>query len=324
MTSARVLRPKAVRGWLHERLPRMLPGGKPDRLPLTIHGRRIYILPTRAGLFFGLLLTVMLLGSLNYNNNLALLLTFLLGGVLLIAPVHTYRNLAGIRVGGCRAEPVFAGQRASFRIHLFNDGDQARCALRARTDRDADRADLDPAGEAHLTLSRPARERGWLSAPRVRIFTEYPLGLYHAWTWLDEPGQTLVYPAPEKNPPPLPYGGTAVGSDSRQEQEEEFVSVREYRHGDPARLIAWKAFARTNQLMSKEFLSPKRQSVWLDFERLQGLPLESRLSRLTAWVLEAHRLQLDYGLKLPDREFTPSHSDSHRLACLEALALFRQ
>ena len=42
-------------------------------------GRRyIYILPTGAGVLLGVVLMLMLLGALNYQNNLALLLTFLM------------------------------------------------------------------------------------------------------------------------------------------------------------------------------------------------------------------------------------------------------
>lgn len=312
-----------ARGWLHRRLPRLLPGGEPEQLPLVVHRRRIYILPTRAGLFFGLLLMVMLLGALNYNNNPALLLTYLLGGVMLVAPVHTHRNLAGLRVTGCHADPVFAGQRARYLVHLANDEPRPRCAVRARGAHDADQADLPPRGKGRLRLEQPAPRRGWMAAARIRLFTEYPLGMYHAWSWLDAPGRVLVYPAPEADPPPLPFAGEGGLQGAQADREEEFAGLRDYRPGDPSRLIAWKALARTDELMSKAFHSPNRRTVWLDYRAIPGLHTEARLSRLTAWLLEAHRRQLDYGLRLPRRELPPSHDESHRLACLEALALFR-
>ena len=54
---------------------------KPESLPVTISRNRIYVLPTGFGLFLGAMLLTMLVGGLNYNNNPALLLVFLLAGV---------------------------------------------------------------------------------------------------------------------------------------------------------------------------------------------------------------------------------------------------
>ena len=56
-----------------------------DQLPVTLGRRRLYILPTRAGIAFGALLLLMLLAGLNYANSLALFLTFLLAAFALFA-----------------------------------------------------------------------------------------------------------------------------------------------------------------------------------------------------------------------------------------------
>ena len=52
----------------------------PETLPVSIDRRRVYVLPTRFGLFYYALLMCMAAGALNYNNNPALLLCLLLGG----------------------------------------------------------------------------------------------------------------------------------------------------------------------------------------------------------------------------------------------------
>jgi len=54
-----------------------------------------------------------------------------------------------------------------------------------------------------------------------------------------------------------------------------------------------------------------------------ALPLETRLSRLAGWVVEAERGGALYGLRLPGVEIAPAHGDAHRAACLQALALFK-
>ena len=80
-----------------------------DQLPVTLARRRLYILPTRAGIAFAALLFLMLLAGLNYANSLALLLTFLLAGFALVAMQPCHRNLLGLSCRRLSAPPVFAG-----------------------------------------------------------------------------------------------------------------------------------------------------------------------------------------------------------------------
>ena len=79
-----------------------------------LNRKRIYILPTRQGLAFATAIVVMLAGAMNYNNSLAYVLTFLLVSLALVSLLHTYRNLAGLRISARPAPPVFAGASARF------------------------------------------------------------------------------------------------------------------------------------------------------------------------------------------------------------------
>ena len=69
-----------------------------DPPQLILASQRIYILPTPSGLVYAVLLATMLAGSMNYNNNLAFALTFLLAGIGIVAIYHTHRTLSGLRV----------------------------------------------------------------------------------------------------------------------------------------------------------------------------------------------------------------------------------
>jgi len=69
-----------------------------DRAPVVLRHSRIYILPTRRGLAVIATLMLMLLTSLNYALSLGLGVTFLLGGLVAAALLHTFRNLAGIEI----------------------------------------------------------------------------------------------------------------------------------------------------------------------------------------------------------------------------------
>jgi len=55
---------------------------------------------------------------------------------------------------------------------------------------------------------------------------------------------------------------------------------------------------------------------------IPAVDAETRLSILTRWIIDADRLQRDYGLRLPGLAYPPAHGGAHRHRCLEALALF--
>ena len=82
--------------------------------------RRVFILPTRPGLGYGVTLVLMLIGSINYSLSLGYVLTFLLVGLGINAMLHTFRNLAHLRVSPGRVPPVFAGEQARFTLRLEN------------------------------------------------------------------------------------------------------------------------------------------------------------------------------------------------------------
>ena len=103
--------------WLLDRLRRRR---GPTRLPLTFEYRYIYVLPTRFGFWFVILLTLMALGGLNFNNNMTLLFGFLIAAIALLTTLLAYRNLVGITLTGLLANPVFAGETATFRVLLKN------------------------------------------------------------------------------------------------------------------------------------------------------------------------------------------------------------
>src|SRR4051812_9944336 len=86
----------------------------PDPDPVILHRKRIYILPTGSGILYGLMVFVMMLGAMNYGNNLALGLTFLLGALGVVAMHHCHRMLAGLKIASAATDPVFAGQTARF------------------------------------------------------------------------------------------------------------------------------------------------------------------------------------------------------------------
>lgn len=283
--------------------------------------RCVYILPTRHGLMFAFVLALLLVGAINYAVGLGFAFTFLLGGLGLVSILHTYRNLAGLTLRPGKCEPVFAGQTALFRIQT--DSDVGRSAVAVQADGRPPLLAEVTAGRGEILLPLPAARRGVLRPGRLQLFTQFPLGLFRAWSWVEPELACLVYPAPEEGAPPLPAGSGESGGGARQNKgQDDFGGLREYRPGDSLRHIAWKASARGEEMLTKEFSGEAGGLLWLDWNELDPLGQEARLSRLTRWVVEADAAGMAYGLRLPAGEYGPAQGDAHRRLCLAALALF--
>lgn len=308
---------------------------------ITLTPRRVYILPTRPGLSFAVLLLIMLIGALNYNLGLGFALTFFTGACAVADMYLTTRNLVALRLTAGRAAPVFAGEQAQFELHLHNPTRRDRFAIMVGFE---DAASANKAGApTHATdvaagassavvLSAPATARGWLTAPRIRLVTSFPLGLFRAWSyWKPVPPElaVLVYPAPETPGPPLPSHGAASEDGHGAVGLDNFAGIRPYQQGDPLRHLAWRQIARHDpalggQLVTKQFDGGAVAELALDFADLPAhLGLELRLSRLTQWVLQAELRALPYSLRLGAASYGPALGEAHRAACLRALALYR-
>jgi uncharacterized protein (DUF58 family) len=306
-----------------------LKDSEPGEIVLVM--RRVFILPTRAGLAFVGLLLVMLIGSINYTLGLGFALTFFTGACAMADMYLTAKNLGLLRLRPGRAQPVFAGGEAQFELHVLNPGTRDRYAIWLGFQQDGEPrhvVDVPARGSGVAVLALPAHERGWLAAPRVRLSTRFPLGLFNAWSYWQPDLKLLVYPQPEPNAPPLPTRGAASEDGYGTVGLDNFSGVRSYQPGDPIRQLAWRQIARVDpslggNLLTKQFEGGAVAELGLDFSQLpHQLDVELRLSRMAAWVLEAERRALPYSFRIAQHYFPPANGDAHQAACLRALALY--
>lgn len=299
--------------------------------PLRLTLRRIYIVPSGAGALYATVLFIMLLGAINYALSLGYALVFLLAGLGFSGMVHTFRNLVHLGVSPGRAEPVFAGDTAKFRVVLDNPHDDVRHAVELAfsglSGHAATVVDIPANGRTVAEIACPAPRRGRLDPGRITLSTRYPLGLFRAWSTPYPPLSCLVYPAPLDTPLP-PHTPTAYGNQpSGSAGQEDFSGLRLRQPNDSPHHIAWKAVARnpdSQQLLVKQFSGGGAGEQILDWTLTpDGLDDETRLSILTGWVLAAAQEGGRYGLRLPGIGIAPDRGAAHRTACLEALALYR-
>lgn len=306
---------------------RLFRWGRDEQVPIILTQRRIFIMPTRSGLLYGVVLCVMLIGAINYNLSLGHALVFLLTGLGLVAMVHTFRNLIALRITPGRVEPVFAGEIARFHIIIESSHRQARRALElAFGGNETVIVDVLPGVPGTIAVPCLAPNRGRLDPGRITLSTRYPLGLFHAWSYPHPFLSCLVYPRPIETPLPPPFIVSHSGQRRGDSGQEDFTGLRLRQPSDPPRHIAWKAVARdidNRPLLIKQFAGGAVEELWLDASLTRaGGGLETQLSLLAGWVIAAERTQTCYGLRLPGLEIAPNQGSAHRDACLEALALY--
>ena len=318
ITSLREHTGKRVQTWARKRQGR-------DPVTTRLKPGRVYILPTGVGMVFGLMAFAMLLGSMNYNNNLSFVLTFILIGIGFVSMHQCQRNLVGLELSFAGADPVFAGQAIRFRVAVSNQSKSARYGIRLHgTGTSSDIHDLAPGESKVFILPVATVTRGRIALDRFGVRTLFPFELFRSWAWLHMDISGLVFPAPADDAPQPPP--TMVAHGHRQHDargEEDFAGLRKYNVGDSPRHVAWKAYARSGQLLSKQFAGADTSSQWFDFDAIASHDVEERLSILTRWIVDADRTLEDYGLRVPGAEFEPTHGEAHRRKCLETLALFK-
>ena len=319
-----------------------------NRLPLTdsitLTQRTVYILPTRPGLMLGLTLLTLLVAAINYQLNLGYLLTFLLAGSALVGMHVCHGTLRGLAMHLVAPGAHYAGASTAFDINLTNNRRSIRHGIglsvlhpaavdgNKHSTRHWAWTDVPAQGSSLVQVAFTPARRGLHGLPTLTAETRFPLGTFRVWTVWRPAAQMLVYPAPETHAPPLPPGVPRTGDAAaalKAQASDEFDGVRGYRRGDPMKLVVWKKVAAASDqassegggLVVRDTQQAQQHELWLDFMQTGSGDIERKLSRLCAWVLQAERQGLAYGLRLPAREIKPASGEAHKRQCLEALAL---
>lgn len=298
---------------------------------LILDRRRVYILPNKSGMVFVFILLSIFLTSVNYGINLGYGLVFILISCAWLGIIFTFLNIAGLGLDASASPAVFSGELAHFTVHLNNHSKHARYAIWIGFKKSSMKlVDIPADTSLNLTLATKTDQRGWMHSPRIRLQTTFPFGLLKAWSYWQTAQKILVYPAPEQNPPPLPFaaeGASCTEIDSVA-GDDEFSGLRHYRAGDSLKHLAWRQIARQSgggneMLISKHFESGQRRICFLDYASLPAqMGVEKKLSRLCAWVRAAEKEHVSYVFRLGRHQFAQNSGEDYQRACLTALALF--
>lgn len=301
--------------WVNRRIPRT------DKQVFS--QRNIFILPTGAGVVFGVLLLVMLITGINYQNSLIYLLTFLLGAIMVAAMHQTHRNLAGLELTLVKTGEGFAGDPLPFRFRAVSGKHDAVAISLCFDGQTLDQQHVPARQAADMSIALACQQRGYFRPDRIRVETRFPFGLLKAWSWVRPVSCAIVYPRPV----PAPEAPSTVTdgddqSSARSVEGNDHADMRPWREGDLSQRVLWKRYARTGQMVIADWEGEQGSPHWLDFHAFPGVDMELRLSYLTAQVLERGRSGAPFGLNLPGQVIEPDSGQAHVSRCLKSLAVF--
>lgn len=303
--------------WINRRVPRS------DSQ--TLSQRNIFILPTAAGVVFGILLLIMLITGINYQNSLIYLLTFGLGALFVGAMHQTHRNLSGLTLALVRAGQGQAGEEISFVLRVTAAREPGLGLVLSVPDSRIAGVHVPPGEFRDVVLPVPSAQRGYLRPERVQVETRFPFGLLRAWSWLRPATAGVAYPRPV--PAPEAFGQLEDGQHldaAKPVQGSDHADLRPWREGDLSQRVMWKRYARSGQMVVADWEGEQGSPQWLDFSAFPGVDTELRLSYLAWLVCERGQQSARFGLGLPGVTIEPDVGPAHVERCLRALAVWGQ
>lgn len=304
--------------WLNRRLP--------VASEITLTQRRIFIFPSKVGWLFLLMLALLFVTGINYQNNLILTVGFILISVFLTTIIATYQNVSGVMIKASASDAVYLGDTVYLPITLINNHKSSRAGFCIGFIKNELQM-IDVLEHQHyLKLPYIPEKRGVLKVPRIKFYSVFPLGVFTCWSWLRLDFKGLVYPTPIDMPfrRSTESGYEDEGQNLAQKGNDEYQGLKKYQKGDSLKRVAWKQFAKNKQLMTKEYEDVKGNDRMLDWHSLAGFDTEERLQILCGWILKASEQNSEFGLILPGITIALAEGDKHKEACLKALALYPQ
>lgn len=286
---------------------------------ITLRPKNIFIFPSRRGMLCIATIGIIWLLGTNYQNNLTLALAYLLIVIFFLAIFETFKNLNGVKIEIIQVHNNYLGSPMGVTLRISSTHKRHHHNIKLGFSRfQLVGVDLFDEPVEH-TLYWESYQRGPSAAPPIRIWSRYPLRLFHAWTWFKADAIALTYPKPLHQVQVYQYALTH----HPREGVEEFDSLREYRSGDSLKQIAWKHYAKSEQLLTQHYTDTEKDNQWLELSHPHD-DLETALSHLCYWVLEYSEHQRRFGVLLPGETIPLGSGDGHRQAILARLAVYHQ
>lgn len=299
-------------------------------------GSRTYIFPVRFGFYYALGVALIAAVAYVYANNLVYLMAFFLVSMGVVVMHVTNRNVDAVEAEVYKPLEIFAEEKCDVEIELKTRKNKVSHFLHAEFNESYWKVfatknkpvESCTAQALRLRRSLVLQNRGWQKIPALRLESTFPFGILRSWKMFKTPtAEILVFPA-RQGSSILPLrsllkGQEAQGEFKQKSSENAFIGHRPYQNRDSFRQIDWRAYARANELLIKEFETEEKSFVVLDWQDTAHLANdELRLKQLSLWVDICEKSQKYYQLNMPAWQSEFGLGDIHRRACLEKLSLY--
>jgi uncharacterized protein (DUF58 family) len=272
----------------------------------------------------------MLWASINYSNNGAYFVLFLLVSSIVTSLFMAWVNLRKIDVSAQGKVAGFCGTDLTVGLHVQNHGNRLVESLRVDfaewelLEHSTEIAEILPGTAVSHRVAFPAQTRGQYHVREVVVTSCFPLGFWKTERRFPVNVVLTVYPKPEGD---LPWPEDTEPDESHQDEfsshsGDHFAGHRSYQPGESQRHVDWKAFSRGKGMLIKDYRGGGVGCVRFDLSAVPGTDVEVKLSQLSRWVQQAFRDNVDFLLVLPDGQVGSGRGQAHYQACLTALAVF--
>ncbi|MDX1677062.1 DUF58 domain-containing protein [Arsukibacterium sp.] len=308
---------KNIKRQLQLLFDKWLDSRQPKARQVTLSQKIIYILPSRFGLWYILLLILLYLLGTNYQNNLILLMSYILVAVLLLALALAWRNLHGLTISCAPVLTAYAEETLMVPVAIQSEQprQQLQCYFNAADGHTISEDNRQPLMVPLLTV-----QRGYLPLPRLTLQSNYPFGLFNCKSLLNLDYHYWVFPKPLATE----IAVTSIDNHgSRQQSHQDYDTIRHYQAGDSLKLMLWKRLARDpdNPVIKQANGNPQPDPDWISIPPLSGAALEQVLSKACYLMLQLEQRSKPYGLRIKDKNISPSCGQQHLERCLRELAL---
>ena len=306
--------------WLQKRIP----AGREQSLT----HQKIFIFPSRFGIWFLLLCLLLFILGTNYQNNLMKLLCTFLLSVFLLHLFTSYINFSRLKIKALTASPSYAGSSGQLPVWIGYQHKKAQGIVHLSWWQQSDTEHIEvPLSEQENTAAMPFKfeKRGIHRLNRLTLRCDYPLGLFKCWTHLDLDQQVTVYPKLQTCKIQLEQQLHLQDDESITSHKggnDEFYGFKDFDNSDTLSRVAWKQAAKSEKWQVKTFEQQRSTSGWLSLASSNNRQIESQLSDLSYQIVALSNENRTFGLSLPGVELKPQSGEKHKHNCLLALATY--
>lgn len=291
---------------------------------ITLKHNTIYVLPSTLGVYFSVVALLNLVMGINYQNNLILFMAYLMFVIIIFALILGYTNAKGLTVSLKYAIESFAPQAPQLVWQVHADKPCQAITLSYPYDlKNACYITRVKNKAIKCQLPLPYTKRGCYQLKPIKIASSYPFGLVSVWSYIQPRSAVYVYPTIIKTTVQKNQNLVVNNTDEGTEQhtgDDEFESLISHLPEMGLQRISWKHYAKTQQLLVKQFTDFKSANIEFDFNLVTG-DSEQRLGKLCFLVCQAFESNKNYSLKLPNNFIASNSGKLHHQCCLEALSL---